>query len=118
MKSRVLVLGAGFGGLELATLLSDELGAEADVTVIDKGENFVFGFSKLEVAFGKKTLEDVSHPYRDFDKPGVRLPEDTVLDKRLEDFRKKNGGKPPNIFYILIDDIGFGDLGSTKICFL
>ena len=78
MKSRVLVLGAGFGGLELATLLSDELGAEADVTVIDKGESFVFGFSKLEVAFGKKTLEDVSHPYRDFDKPGVRLMRDTV----------------------------------------
>ena len=80
MKSRVLVLGAGFGGLELATLLSDELGAEADVTVIDKGESFVFGFSKLEVAFGKKTLEDVSHPYRDFDKPGVRLMRDTVTD--------------------------------------
>jgi sulfide:quinone oxidoreductase len=78
MKSRVLVLGAGFGGLELATLLSDELGAEADVTVIDKGESFVFGFSKLEVAFGKKTLEDVSYPYRDFEKPGVRLMRDTV----------------------------------------
>lgn len=78
MKSRVLVLGAGFGGLELATLLSDELGAEADVTVIDKGKHFVFGFSKLEVAFGKQTLDDVRHPYRDFHKPGVRLVRDTI----------------------------------------
>jgi len=41
--------------------------------------------------------------------------EDTVLDKRLAEFRKKNGGKPPNIFYILIDDIGFGDLGSKTL---
>jgi len=36
--------------------------------------------------------------------------EDKDLDKRLAEFRKKNGGKSPNIFYILVDDIGFGDL--------
>jgi hypothetical protein len=41
--------------------------------------------------------------------------EDKALDKTLADFRKKNGGKPPNIFYILIDDIGFGDLGSKTL---
>ena len=34
--------------------------------------------------------------------------EDQDLDKRLAEFRKKNGGKPPNVFYILVDDIGFG----------
>jgi len=41
--------------------------------------------------------------------------EDKPLDQTLADFRKKNGGKPPNIFYILIDDIGFGDLGSKTL---
>jgi arylsulfatase len=41
--------------------------------------------------------------------------EDKALDQRLAEFRKKNGGKPPNIFYILIDDIGFGDLGSKTL---
>ncbi|MCF6312531.1 MAG: sulfatase-like hydrolase/transferase [Verrucomicrobiales bacterium] len=41
--------------------------------------------------------------------------EDTAIDKRLAEFRKKNGGKSPNIFYILIDDIGFGDLGSKTL---
>ncbi len=41
--------------------------------------------------------------------------EDQVLDKTLAEFREKNGGKPPNIFYILIDDIGFGDLGSKTL---
>jgi arylsulfatase len=41
--------------------------------------------------------------------------EDKALDKRLADFRKANGGKSPNIFYILIDDIGFGDLGSETL---
>ncbi len=47
---------------------------------------------------------------------GERWPvEDKDLDKRLAEFRKNNGGKPPNIFYILIDDIGFGDLGSKTL---
>lgn len=41
--------------------------------------------------------------------------EDTAIDKRLAEFREKNGGKPPNILYILIDDIGFGDLGSKTL---
>jgi arylsulfatase len=41
--------------------------------------------------------------------------EDKAIDQRLADFRKKNGGKPPNVFYILIDDIGFGDLGSDSL---
>ncbi len=41
--------------------------------------------------------------------------EDKVLDKTLAEFRKNNGGRPPNIFYILIDDIGFGDLGSKTL---
>jgi len=41
--------------------------------------------------------------------------EDVALDAKLAEFREKNGGKPPNIFYILIDDIGFGDLGSKTL---
>ncbi len=41
--------------------------------------------------------------------------QDQKLDQKLAEFRKKNGGKPPNIFYILIDDIGFGDLGSETL---
>ena len=41
--------------------------------------------------------------------------EDKDLDERLAEFRKKNGGKSPNIFYILIDDIGFGDLGNATL---
>jgi arylsulfatase A-like enzyme len=38
-----------------------------------------------------------------------------VVDRKLAKFRKDNGGKPPNILYILIDDIGFGDLGIPEL---
>lgn len=41
--------------------------------------------------------------------------EDRGLNEALAAFREKNGGKPPNIFYVLIDDIGFGDLGSESL---
>ena len=59
MKTRVVVLGAGFGGLELATTLSEALGDDVEVTLIDKSDTFVFGFSKLDVMFGRTTLDAV-----------------------------------------------------------
>ena len=78
MKSRVLVLGAGFGGMELSTLLSEALGEKADVTLIEKGDAFVFGYSKIDVMFGRLTPEAVRLPYRNFVKPGVRLVHETI----------------------------------------
>ena len=41
--------------------------------------------------------------------------DDERLDAKLAEFRRTNGNKPPNILYILIDDIGFGDLGSDTL---
>jgi sulfide:quinone oxidoreductase len=78
MKPRVVILGAGFGGLELATLLSEALGDGIAVTLIDKSDAFVFGYSKLDVMFGRLTAEAVKLPYRDFLKPGVSLRRETV----------------------------------------
>ena len=62
---RVVILGAGFGGLELATTLSEAVGDEVDVTLIDKSDAFVFGYSKLDVMFGRTTPDAVRLPYRD-----------------------------------------------------
>jgi sulfide:quinone oxidoreductase len=70
---RVLILGAGFGGLELATRLSDAFGEDVEVVLLDQGEGFIFGFSKLDVMFGRLVPTDALHPYRDIAKPGVRF---------------------------------------------
>jgi sulfide:quinone oxidoreductase len=75
---RVLVLGAGFGGLELTTRLSEEFGDGLDVVLIDQHDAFVFGFSKLDVMFGRAVSADVRHSYRDAVKPGVRFVQATV----------------------------------------
>jgi len=78
MKTRVVVLGAGFGGLELTTMLSDAFGDAIDVVLIDKSDAFVFGFSKLDVMFGRQLPAQARHPYRDIVKPGVRFLQTTV----------------------------------------
>jgi sulfide:quinone oxidoreductase len=62
MRTRVVVLGAGFGGLELTTILSDTFGDAIDIVLIDQSEAFVFGFSKLDVMFGRRMPADVRHP--------------------------------------------------------
>jgi sulfide:quinone oxidoreductase len=78
MKTRVVVLGAGFGGLELTTLLSEALGDAVDVVLVDKAGAFVFGFSKLDVMFGRRPAASVQHAYPDIVKPGVRFVQTTV----------------------------------------
>ena len=76
---RVLVLGAGFGGMELATLLSEALGDQVSVTLIDKSEHFIFGYSKLDVMYGKESPEAIRVPYSRFEKTGVTFRRETIL---------------------------------------
>ena len=78
MRSRVVVLGAGFGGLELTTILSQTFGEAIEIVLIDRADAFVFGFSKLDVMFGRHVPADVRHSYRDIVKPGVRFLQSTV----------------------------------------
>ncbi len=73
-----MILGAGFGGLELATRLSDSLADEVRVTLIDQNDSFSFGFSKLDIVFGRKTTADVLLHYRDISKEGVEFRQEHV----------------------------------------
>jgi len=86
---RVLVLGAGFGGLELSTRLSEEHGDDVEIVLIDQSDAFVFGFSKLDVMFGRATPEHVRHRYEEIVSPGVRFVQSTIrsidpVAKRVE----------------------------------
>jgi sulfide:quinone oxidoreductase len=75
---KVLVLGAGFAGLELTTRLSAEFGNDADLVLIDESDAFVFGFSKLDVMFGHSPAATMRHAYRDLVKPGIRFVQSTI----------------------------------------
>jgi sulfide:quinone oxidoreductase len=78
MAFRVLILGAGFAGMELATSLSEQHGEGVAVTLLDKSDWFMFGYSKLDVLFGKATSEAMKLPYRDFVKPGVTFKREVI----------------------------------------
>jgi sulfide:quinone oxidoreductase len=77
-KRHVVILGAGFGGLELATRLSDSLADEVRVTLLDQNDSFSFGFSKLDIAFGRKAREDLLLGYGDISKEGIEFRQERV----------------------------------------
>jgi sulfide:quinone oxidoreductase len=74
----VVILGAGFGGLELASRLSDSVADEVRVTLIDQNDGFTFGFSKLDIVFGNSDASAVRLQYRDLAKPGVEFRQERV----------------------------------------
>jgi sulfide:quinone oxidoreductase len=74
----VVILGAGFGGLELASRLSDSLADEVRVTLIDQNDGFTFGFAKLGILFEGKDAAEVRIPYSELAKPGVEFRQERI----------------------------------------
>ncbi len=104
MKTRVVILGAGFGGLELSTLLSEALGEDVEVTLIDRSDAFIFGYSKLDVMFGRTTLDSVKLPYSALAKPGVRFLQETVteIDPEARSVTTDRGGHDADVLVIAL----------------
>jgi sulfide:quinone oxidoreductase len=74
----VVILGAGFGGLELASRLSDSLADEVRVTLIDQNDGFTFGFSKLDIAFGRSDAEALRIPFSALSKRGIEFHQERI----------------------------------------
>ena len=79
MKRHVVILGAGFAGLELATRLSETLPDAVRVTLLDRNDSFHFGYSKLEVMLGRESADAVRIPYREIAKEGVEFRQERVV---------------------------------------
>jgi sulfide:quinone oxidoreductase len=75
---RVLILGAGFGGLQLATRLSEAVPDAVAVTLIDQSDSFVFGYSKLDIMFGRETPDAMRLSYRDIAKAAVDFRQERI----------------------------------------
>jgi sulfide:quinone oxidoreductase len=104
MNTRVVVLGSGFGGLELSTTLSEALGENLDLTLIDKNDSFFFGFSKLDVMCGHKVPEEVRIPYRAIVKPGVSFRQETItaIDPEAKRVTTNNGTYDADVLVVAL----------------
>lgn len=104
MKLRIVVLGAGFGGLELSTILSEKLGDRLDLTLIDKNDSFFFGFSKFDVMFGHKSPGEVRIYYNRIIKPGVKFIHDTItsIDPIAKTVTTQNGTYHADVLVIAL----------------
>ena len=76
--THVVILGAGFAGMELATRLSESPAGEVRVTLIDQNDSFSFGFSKLDILFGRKATANVLLRYKDISREGVEFRQERV----------------------------------------
>jgi sulfide:quinone oxidoreductase len=104
MKLSVTVLGAGFGGLELSTLLSEAIGDSLDLTLIDQNDSFFFGFSKLDVMFGRKRSEAVMINYNNIAKPGVKFRREmiTKIDPATRTITTQKGSYEADVLVIAL----------------
>jgi len=113
MNLRVVVLGAGFGGMELSSILSETIGDRLDLTLIDQHDTFYFGFSKLDVMFGHKTPDAVKIPYDRIKKPGVRFVKETItaIDPVTKRVTTQNGTYEADILVVALG--ANYDIGAT-----
>ena len=67
------------------------------------------------IASAKKIIHDAEYSILEAQNSKAWAAENKLIDLKLADIRKKNGGKPPNIVYILLDDVGFGEIGMDEL---
>lgn len=78
---------------QASVLAASSLLATADKPIVHDGE-----YNFLQAQHGEKWAA-----------------QDKEIDAKLADIKKANNGKRPNILYILIDDVSFGQMGSAKM---
>lgn len=79
MREHVVVLGAGFAGLELVTRLSESVAEKVRVTLIDQNDSFILGYAKLDVMFGRRQASEVLNSYSSISKASVEFKQERVI---------------------------------------
>ena len=75
----------------------------------------VFAFSSVGMAQTRGIQHDAEHYVLLHQYADQWAAEDKEIERRLAEIRNSNGGKKPNIVYILIDDMGFGEFGIPEL---
>lgn len=91
---RILILGAGFGGLTAANLLRKSLKQDHKVIVIDKKKSFMMGLVKLWILDGSRKLEESQTSLDHLNTKGIEYLNDeiTKIDTTSGEVLTENNG--------------------------
>jgi sulfide:quinone oxidoreductase len=78
MGKRIVILGAGFGGLTAANILRKNLGREHRVILLDRKNWFMMGLVKLWVLEGTRSLEESKIPLAGLNAKGIEYINDEI----------------------------------------
>jgi sulfide:quinone oxidoreductase len=73
MSANILILGGGFGGLEVATRLRSALDESFRITLVDRKDFFSMGFTKFDLMFGRRQPEGCKSFYSQLEDRGIRF---------------------------------------------
>ena len=76
--AHVLILGGGFGGVAAGVELRRLLSAEDHITIVDRREQFYFGFRKTWALLGETTLAAGQRPLKSLERLGITVRQATV----------------------------------------
>jgi len=79
MGMRILILGAGFGGLAAANMLRKTLSQDHRVIVIDRKKSFMMGLVKLWILDGSRNLEESQTSLHALNAKGIEYMNDEVV---------------------------------------
>ena len=79
MTKRIVILGAGIGGIAATNELSKRVGGRHEIVLVDQSERYEFSPSYLWVMSGSRELSQISVPLQRVARKGVRFQRSTVI---------------------------------------
>jgi hypothetical protein len=76
---------------------------------------FLLGAGAVAAQAADKIIHDAEYYIIEAQNGEKWAADDKQIDEKLAEIREKNGGKRPNIVYILLDDVGFGEIGMDDL---
>lgn len=73
MKKRIVILGAGIGGVVVATELAKSVGNDHEIILVDKEEYYRFAPSFVWLIVGKREIDKISVPIEKITRRGIRF---------------------------------------------
>ncbi|MGB5551642.1 MAG: FAD-dependent oxidoreductase, partial [Thermoanaerobaculia bacterium] len=102
MGGSILILGAGFGGLEAATRLRGALDESFEITVVDQYDFFNFGFTKFDLMFGRREPEECKEKLSALDDKGIRFHQAVIESIDPEAKRVETSTGPLTADYLVV----------------